>query len=100
MILERQGVEGWGKSVVERLSADLQREFPGVGGFSIRSLWYMRQFYQEYHESLILQPLVGEIGWGTQSGDHGEMQRSAGTRILYSHDAQVRPDEKCANSPD
>ena len=23
----------------------------------------MRQFYQEYHESLNLQPLVGEIGW-------------------------------------
>ncbi len=63
MILERQGVEGWGKSVVERLSADLQREFPGVSGFSTQNLWYMRQFYQEYHESLILQPLVGEIGW-------------------------------------
>jgi predicted nuclease of restriction endonuclease-like (RecB) superfamily len=63
MIVERQDAEGWGKSVVERLSADLQREFPGVGGFSVQNLWYMRQFYQEYHGSAKLQPLVGEIGW-------------------------------------
>src|SRR3990172_5185277 len=47
LIVERQDVEGWGKSVVERLSADLRQEFPGVGGFSVQNLWYMRQFYQE-----------------------------------------------------
>jgi hypothetical protein len=33
-IVERQRDEGWGKSVVERLSKDLQREFPGIAGFS------------------------------------------------------------------
>ncbi len=63
MIVERQDVEGWGKSVVERLSADLRREFPGVGGFSVQNLWYMRQFYSEYHGNERLQPLVGEIAW-------------------------------------
>ncbi|HEY9161716.1 MAG TPA: PDDEXK nuclease domain-containing protein [Desulfomonilia bacterium] len=63
MIVERQNAEGWGKSVVERLSTDLQKEFPGIGGFSIQNLWYMRQFYQEYHDTPKLQPLVGEIGW-------------------------------------
>ena len=30
MIVERQNSEGWGKSVVEKLSADLRREFPGL----------------------------------------------------------------------
>jgi hypothetical protein len=34
MIVERQKLQGWGKSVVERLAADLQAEFPGVRGFS------------------------------------------------------------------
>lgn len=63
MIVERQDVEGWGKAVVERLSADLRQEFPGVGGFSVQNLWYMRQFYLEYHKSERLQPLVGEIAW-------------------------------------
>ena len=63
MIVERQDAEGWGKSIVERLSADLRREFPGVGGFSVQNLWYMRQFYSEYHGNERLQPLVGEIAW-------------------------------------
>jgi predicted nuclease of restriction endonuclease-like (RecB) superfamily len=63
MIVERQNSEGWGKSVVEKLSADLRREFPGVGGFSVQNLWYMRQFYSEYHDNERLQPLVGEIAW-------------------------------------
>lgn len=63
VIVERQKSEGWGKSVVEKLSADLRREFPGVGGFSVQNLWYMRQFYSEYHDNERLQPLVGEIAW-------------------------------------
>jgi predicted nuclease of restriction endonuclease-like (RecB) superfamily len=63
MIVERQKNAGWGKAVVERLSADLHREFPGASGFSVQNLWYMRQFYQEYHALEKLQPLVGEIGW-------------------------------------
>ncbi|MDD4469633.1 MAG: DUF1016 N-terminal domain-containing protein, partial [Methanoculleus sp.] len=63
MIALRQEYEGWGRSVVERLSDDLQLEFPGIKGFSVQNLWYMRQFYQEYHDNEKLQPLVGEISW-------------------------------------
>lgn len=63
MISERQAQAGWGKSVVERLSRDLQQEFPGVAGFSVQNLWYMRQFYLEYNGHERLQPLVGEIAW-------------------------------------
>jgi predicted nuclease of restriction endonuclease-like (RecB) superfamily len=63
MIVQRQKDEGWGKAVVERLSADLRAEFPGVGGFSTQNLWYMRQFYVEYRDNTKLQPLVGEISW-------------------------------------
>ena len=63
MIVERQNSAGWGKSVVEILSADLRREFPGVGGFSVQNLWHMRQFYSEHHDNERLQPVVGEIAW-------------------------------------
>lgn len=63
IIVERQETEGWGKSVVQRLSSDLRQEFPDVRGFSAQNLWYMRQFYSEYHNSERLQPLVGEIAW-------------------------------------
>jgi predicted nuclease of restriction endonuclease-like (RecB) superfamily len=63
MIAERQKVEGWGKSVVQQLASDLRAEFQGVRGFSVQNLWYMRQFYLEYHADAKLQPLVGEISW-------------------------------------
>lgn len=63
MIAERQEKSGWGRSIVENLSADLRREFPGVAGFSVQNLWYMRQFYLEYSGHERLQLLVGEIAW-------------------------------------
>ncbi len=63
MITERQEKEGWGKSVVERLSNDLKREFPNQQGFSVQNLWFMRQFYLMYRNSLILQQAVREIPW-------------------------------------
>ena len=37
-ILLRQNAEGWGPKVIERLSHDLQTEFPGVEGYSPRNL--------------------------------------------------------------
>lgn len=47
-IVERQQTAGWGKSVVERLVADIQKEFPGIQGFSPRNIWRMRAFYLAY----------------------------------------------------
>lgn len=63
MIAGQQEQQGWGKSVVERLSVDLKAEFGERSGFSVQNLWYMRQFYREYQDQPNLQPLVGEISW-------------------------------------
>jgi predicted nuclease of restriction endonuclease-like (RecB) superfamily len=63
MIVERQKGKTWGRAVVARLAGDLQKEFPGVRGYSAQNLWYMRQFYLEYKNCSKLQPLVGEISW-------------------------------------
>jgi predicted nuclease of restriction endonuclease-like (RecB) superfamily len=63
MIVERQVGETWGKSVVEKLSADLHREFPAVGGFSASNLWRMKAFFELYREDEKLAPLVREIAW-------------------------------------
>ncbi|MDR3067901.1 MAG: PDDEXK nuclease domain-containing protein [Cellulomonas sp.] len=41
-IVARRDRLGWGSKVIERLSADLQREFPGGQGFSVSNLNYMR----------------------------------------------------------
>ena len=35
MIIGRQGGNTWGKSIVERLAGDLQKEFSGIQGFSV-----------------------------------------------------------------
>ena len=37
-ILARQRAEGWGGKIIDRPARDLQNEFPGVEGFSSRSL--------------------------------------------------------------
>lgn len=63
IIHERQQAAEWGKSVVERLAADLKAEFGEKSGFSVRNLWYMRDFYGEYRGLPNLQPLVAEIAW-------------------------------------
>ncbi len=62
-IVEKQKKFGWGKAVVETLAEDLQKEYPGIKGFSTQNLWYMRQFYVNYDSNSKLQPLVGEISW-------------------------------------
>jgi len=62
-IVEKQEYQGWGKTVVENLSKDLQKEFPGIKGFSVANLWRMRMFYLTYKENENLAPLVREIGW-------------------------------------
>ena len=63
MIVERQAGETWGKAVVQQLAGDLQREFPGVSGFSTSNLWRMKRFFEEYQGVEKLAPLVREIGW-------------------------------------
>ncbi len=63
MIVERQAGETWGKAIVQKLAGDLQREFPGVGGFSASNLWRMKGFFAMYQGLEKLAPLVREIGW-------------------------------------
>ena len=62
-IVVKQEKLGWGKAIVETLAKDLQKEFPGMHGFSVQNLWNMRQFYSAYNDNPKLQPLVGEISW-------------------------------------
>jgi len=63
-ILQKQDEEGWGKSVIERLSQDLKRSFPHLKGFSPRNLWDMRRLSESVRGNQILRQLVAEIPWG------------------------------------
>ena len=62
-IVQKQNSLGWGKSVVKVLSEELQKEFVGIKGFSLRNLWNMRNFYMEYKENKKLQSLTAQLGW-------------------------------------
>lgn len=63
-ILSRQKVEGWGAKVVDRLAHDLQVEFPGVEGYSPRSLKYMRSFAEGWPDDQIVQQVAALLPWG------------------------------------
>jgi len=63
-IVTRQEAEGWGKSVVEQLAADLKKLTGSIKGFSVQNLWFMRQFYLEYRANKTLQKLSFKIPWG------------------------------------
>lgn len=62
-IYRRHEENGWGKSIVQVLSKELQKEFPDARGYSAGNLWRMRNFYLTYRDSEKLAPLVREISW-------------------------------------
>jgi predicted nuclease of restriction endonuclease-like (RecB) superfamily len=61
-IAEKQAMAGWGNAVVEKLSRDLSRAFPGARGFSAQNLWRMRQFYVDHSSPEFLSHAVRELG--------------------------------------
>ena len=63
-ILAAQEREGWGAKVIDRLAADLRREFPEMRGFSPRNLNYMRRLAEAWPDRAIVQQAVAQIPWG------------------------------------
>jgi len=63
-IFARQQAEGWGGKIIDRLAHDLQNEFPGIEGFSSRSLKYMRALAEAWPEESIVQQLIAQLPWG------------------------------------
>ncbi|MFA4906741.1 MAG: PDDEXK nuclease domain-containing protein [archaeon] len=62
-ILDAQNKEGWGSKVIDRLSDDLQHEFPEMKGFSSRNLKYMRAFAEAWPIEAIVQEPLAQITW-------------------------------------
>ena len=61
-LVQKKAEERWGSGVVEQVSLDLMREFPGNNNFSARNLWYMKQWYLFYTENVEkLKQLVSEM---------------------------------------
>ncbi len=107
-IVEKQRTHGWGESVVEKLSRDLRKLFPGMSGFSAVNLWRMKQFYDVHtsgeflghfsqtienewisKRSPILSQLVRELGKGRSVTSRNEILsqavRELATTVPWGH---------------
>lgn len=61
MLSEKVNNEKWGAKVLEQISSDLQKQLPGIKGFSVRNLKNMKQFYEVYENSVIVQSLTAQL---------------------------------------
>jgi predicted nuclease of restriction endonuclease-like (RecB) superfamily len=60
MLSEKIAAEKWGAKVIEQIASDLQRELPGLKGFSYTNLKNMRQFFEAYN-FIIGQLTTGQL---------------------------------------
>jgi len=51
----------WGDKVLQSISADLQKELPGLRGFSFRNLKNMRKFFEVYASLSIGQTVSAQL---------------------------------------
>ncbi len=66
-IVAKQKQKGWGAAVIDKLAADLQREFSDLSGFSRTNIYRMRAFYAAYSDdSAIVPEPLGQLPSGQE----------------------------------
>ena len=78
MLSEKIELEKWGTKVIDRIAQDLQKQLPGLRGFSPRNLRSMRRFYNDYQSLIFLQSptaklktsAITEYFWGISFTHH------------------------------
>ncbi len=63
----RTKTEKWGTSVIDTISAQLQKEMPGLRGFSGKSMRKMRQFYEAWGDSAIWPSATAKLDMDNSS---------------------------------
>src|SRR3546814_869626 len=66
-VLSERVKGGWGMSVIDTLSIDLQAAYPGVKGMSARNIRRMKLIFEETRQSEFWPQLVAKIPWGHTS---------------------------------
>jgi len=61
MLSEKIAAEKWGAKILERIAEDLQKQLPGLRGFSFRNLKNMKQFYHEYQSLTFRQSPTAQL---------------------------------------
>ena len=68
-LVRKKAEERWGSGVVEQVSLDLQREFPGENGFSVRNLWNMKKWFLFYSRNMPSE-ILHQVGAELQDADY------------------------------
>ena len=53
----------YGNNFIDYISCELKLEFPNIKGFSVRNLKYMKKFYLEYKDDVVVQRIVAQLPW-------------------------------------
>ena len=83
-ILQKQEEEGWGSKVIDRMAKDLKEAFPDMSGFSPRNIKYMRKFAECWPDFEIVQKVVEQIPWRTNSMLLDKLNTQE-ERLWYAH---------------
>ena len=87
----------WGKGAIEAISQQLQKELPGLRGFSATNIKNMRSFYEEWSPVINRQPMADEFNWSEfvaiGFSHHIEIitkAKSLDVRLFYIHESATR----------
>ena len=70
----------WGKGALETISEQLEKELPGLRGFSARNLRYMRMFYEEWSELDV-------------SGESSQIEQKSNLALTSAKSQDIRENE-------
>jgi predicted nuclease of restriction endonuclease-like (RecB) superfamily len=101
LIVAAQRTKGYGKQVVERLALDVQREFPGIAGFSPLNVWRMRAFYAAHvcGVEIVSQPVTESRRLDSLTGVREFTPAAAGEKLSPAVTESFGPPEPFASLP-
>lgn len=70
---------------------DLRDAFPGVGGFSRRNVFYMREFFLLYRDDVKVQPGVAQVRWSHNLILRSDECGTAAAGRVYTRELCVGP---------
>lgn len=88
-VLSEKLKSGWGESIVDSLSKDLQVEYLGVQGFSSRNLRRMKLIFEEVKDNSNWTQAVSKIPWGHTNVIFSKLKDSE-KRTFYLEKCQER----------
>lgn len=84
---EKLTAASWGDKVLQQIAADLQKELPGLRGFSYRSLKNMRQFYECYQGGVIGQSSTAQLPVSSKQKSRSSLKNTIGQSPTAQLDA-------------